>query len=225
MKKIIIAAFLTPLASFASITISADFTYALNQLGNSVPVGSKAVIVADTLGDGFIGSTQGTSSSLLGETLQTGNFFGVDDQIVGFLDAYNPGTGTGELTNGYAGSISFSFGGNLGLNDALAIYFFPSVSDTSSTLTPGTFYGFFSQTGGFNVDAGGSIAMRAPADGNNETWAYYTPQFYADNGVAGSAFDPSQAELTSSIQIVPEPSTYAAIFGILALAIAYRRKN
>lgn len=230
MKKLIIALSLTPVVSFGSISLSLDFSYLLNSSGNAIPVGSKGVIVVDSSRDGF---SQGAALQTV--TLGSATFGASDNFVIGVITGQDAGLGgSGQLTNGYGGAVSGltvvagNTAGVINPGDFLAIYWFPNITNTSTQLA-GQSYGFYAGEGAGLVPTGSDISWAIPADGFSGNLFAYSPQALTDGAsLTPDVGDPTQLEFTAGLTvppIVPEPSTYAAVFGLLALGYAVRNRK
>ena len=234
MKKLLIITILAPLSGFGAFSIDFDIGNAFASGGGSVPVGSKAVIVVDKANNGFDGFSGG-STGMTNKTLNVGTIFGdgptPDDEIIAILTAADgPGTSSGFS---YAGAVSgvnqVAGTTTISIGDRFAIYFFPGITTNGATLIAGTSYGFYAgESSGSAIPTGSTTNWLVPADG---TWALsaYNPTLHGEYGQTHNpALDPIDSELTAAFTVppvVPEPSTYAAIFGLLALGVAIRRKK
>lgn len=199
-----------PFVSQASVTI--DFQAAeLKSFGGSpAPVGSRAILVVDTDGSGFVGDYIDGSPDF-------GAFDGLDFSIgstIGsstnrILQSMTVGDLGGEIF-GVSSVLNFNLESGIDTGDALALYWFPEI--LSSTITGTLFeYGFFRSD---VIDPFATSAFFIPSDGSSES--IYA--FSADIG--GST--PASA-LTA--MAIPEPSTYAALFGGAAVALIWMRRR
>ncbi len=205
MKKFaIITAACLALASAVSATITFTGSAILNLNGGGGTAwtpGTLAVWVVDTNGDGFAGASP--NSLYVGDSTAPGVSFGAADDIVLFSNATIGGGGTAALNGEVFG---FPAGGSIG--DNWGIFVFDADSDGAATLSAGT-YGFF-------TSQGGSGDWDLPADGTS--WGF--------NAAPGAGQFQQIANVTgSSLTVVPEPSTYAALSGLLALSWVMLRRR
>lgn len=215
MKKVIALSSIA-LSSFyvyADVTIGVDMGDFFNALELPAPITSYAVLVADTGSNGFLGSYTSAAdadfSIFSGTSLTIGSSISGagDDQIIGVFRMQDFGG-----ASGIQGSLSGInvVSGSLAANQQLAVYWFPTVTTTSIAGTLSE-YGFYRSD---TVDASSDIAFVMPGDGANVN-------LYAFN------FDGGSVPVGGFVAVaVPEPSTYAAIFGALALGfVAHRRRK
>lgn len=217
MKKILLLISSCAVGSFAGATVSLTYSFGGLLAANSSPIAlnSVGIVVADSTGNGFIGdyvSASADFNAFAGTSLSYGSAIGGsgDDIIVGVLSAIDLGG-----INGFNDSQTITLSGDLGANDNLALYWFPTVSSASIAGSVSE-YGFFRTSNAADlVSSGSDIAFIMPSDGANSTLAVYSSS--VGGGVADSAL---------TAVAVPEPSTYAMLFGALALGfVAYRRRR
>ena len=169
-----------------------------------VPIGSIGVLVASTTDSSFLATNTATSSSLAGTTLSVGSFLGgSDDMIVKVLTAK---AFTGTSDNGFSDVSTYTLTGNWNAGDALAIYWFPTITTAGSTVQNGTSFGFFTSST-FDSSVGGSSALVTPSDSSSVNMYYFT------QSVTGqpSTVSASQLSATQTVTAVPEPSTFALV--------------
>lgn len=177
----------------------------------SIPSTSVGVLVVDKTGDGFA-----SSLDILDSILDVGNNLGiVSNEILRVVAAED--LGFGGLGFNLA-PTNFDLVGGISQGDSLGFYWFTNLSP-GDTVTAGTSYGFF-RSDSVLSGSGADFAWSVPADGSIiELSAYLDSITGSSDGISNSTF-------SASLTVVPEPATYAAIFGVLALAlVAYRRRR
>jgi len=213
MKPLYTNLLLSLLLSGASASVTVQFSAgAIRGFdGNIAPIGSKGVLVANTGSDGFLGdyiTSSADFNAFNGTSLTVGSVLGGsgNDEIVGVFDV----TDFGDGFIGFNDEITFNLG-SVAQNQQLALYWFPTISTTSisGSLTE---YGFFRSD---SPDSGADVGFIVQADGSNDILA-----------AVDSSFDttsPSSLQLTSIA--VPEPSSFAAIAGIMTLGFVMVRRR
>ncbi|MDI1250700.1 MAG: PEP-CTERM sorting domain-containing protein [Lacunisphaera sp.] len=212
MKKLLAITLLSGLATLAQATVTLDFNvgFLTNADGTTLIANGKLIqiVAAPTTGD-FMAPTPTTFTS--------------GSEILLWSGAFNSATaslGAGAMT---IAPSAFAIA-TLPAGYALKLQWFPTLDSTA--LTPGnsTPYGLY--IGQFSPDAttitniGTDIAWNSPADTNTVSYNLFT----ISTGLGGIANSVGVANLTTAA--IPEPSTYAAIFGALALGfVAYRRRQ
>lgn len=209
----IIALCTSATTTLASVTIS--FTAVeLKSFDNSpAPLGSKAILVVDVDGSGFVGDYINSSAdfgAFDGLSLTIGSTIGAStNQLLYVFDVIDFDDG-GPF--GVNDEFEFDLVGGISTNDEIALYWFPEISST--TITGSLFqYGFF-RSDTFDVNMGATSAFFIPADGNLDSIAV------ASIDIGGST--PTSA-LTA--MAIPEPSTYAALFGGAAVVLIWMRRR
>ncbi len=133
----------------------------------------------------------------------------------------------------------------MGAGDQIALYWFPAITDTnvatgilnvtpSRVIQAGDKYGFFRtdvDTLG-NTVAPTNTGFVLPADGQTVNIKARSVDALTAANETSVLNDTGSAPLTAAtfvasltVPVVPEPSTYAAIFGVVAIVVAYRRKK
>lgn len=203
--------FTGPFVTHATVTLSTGQVASLrDDSGSAVAVGRVALLVADFSNDGLL--------NLGGTFLSEGNYLagGTDDQIlaVGF---------TSEIESGIVGynfsGTTFDYSGNFGTGDNLYVLWLPTISNHNIIVAAGLSYGQY-RSGIVDAESGSDIAWIAPADGG----AYSLAAFDTSINPSGIA---SPGDLTASLttSAVPEPATYAALFGLAAVGFCAWRKR
>ena len=180
-------------------------------------VTSHAVTISGTAAQGLLGQDgaslangqrailvvdttgNGFSSISLGDDLSAGGTFGGDDYILASVTTQDPGFAS------IASFTSFSF--NLGENGVAAsqgfgLYVFEGTTGTTAAA------GFY----GIGTDATWTIPTA-----NGETWDF--------NAAADSDSFLQLSSLQTSVSVVPEPSTFAALAGLCALGVVMVRRR
>lgn len=187
-----------------------------NAANNNYMTSGKVLLVADTSNSGF-------SSLLLnsGSSLATGNYLngGTDYYIFGSASISSSGMSTGMA----AGQFTVDLSSDLAGKDYAMIIL--SSTFATDVATVGDTYGVFSPT--FVKESGvdplsDGDAWTVPTSSKD----YYTA-FAFTAGASGAGYLPNTYTATDKkVTEVPEPSTYALIFGALAIAfVAYKRRK
>lgn len=184
-------------------TVTLDFSAGrlFDSSGTLLPNGTLAILVADTLQNGF--------GTLQAGTLNVGDYLNGDNQILargtinnGFFGLGTAGGSSDELTL-QAGSFP-----QLSTNDPLAVIWFNGLTAGSFSVSAGTAYGTFTGS-----------SWLVPAEGSTESFQFFTAS-------RGGSYDDILGRANLFVTAIPEPSTYATLAGALALALAcYRRRN
>lgn len=157
--------------------------------------GQTAIFVVDTAGDGFSGIT-------VGDDLSAGQTLGTDDYIVSitFTQSIPAVLNVASFT-----SFIFNQGdGGVAADDNFGIYVFDGT--TTATAAAGTY--------GIATDSSWTIPTN-----NASTWDF---QPVAD---VDSFATVSGLSIATAVSAVPEPSTYAALSGLLALGYVMVRRR
>lgn len=193
-----------------------------DKVGESLPLTSLWLLVADTSRNGFadvpvtsLGSGSGDVTSFH-LTLEGGG----DDLILWRGDLAGGGFDVPGLLIGSPDQLAFQRGtyGDLlwDTGDPLAIYWFPTLTPSSTATNAGDSYGY--------------LSAQSPEFGN----PWVTPGDYIsyslyfvtsnDTGLTGLAGTAAPEMLVASYTVVPEPATYATWGGLAGLlAAAWRR--
>lgn len=207
----ILSLFLLVSTLTANITVSFSVGLIFDQFGDQAELGRIGVLVADTNGNGFIGDIMSEGWQVSGTTLSVGQFIGgtSDDQIIALFYT-NDNLGIGTV---FDSVLDISYAGDHDPDDDWALYSFPEVSTEGNIVTSG-YYGFY-RSDGVDVAAGSDFAFIAPVDGYFGTLSTGTVE------IGGSL---SEEELAAMI-VISEPSTYAAIFGAIAVLVGLLRRR
>lgn len=199
-----------------SVTIDFDAGILRDLNGSPVVEGSRAVLVADTSGSGFVGDYLTDSIDLdafSGTDLSFGSNLGSSDSnfIVGVFTVADFNDGTMAIQD----SVNFNIGGasseGFETGQSLGFYWFPNITGSSIT-GPVQEYGFYrsdsappgapaEQTGFFIPAEGAAVEIKA-----------------LDSDLGGNL---SSSQLTA----VPEPLHYGLLLGICALGLAFYRRR
>lgn len=191
-------------------TISLDFTVGILTGANGItpiPDGSLIqVIAAPTVGD-FVAPTPTSFVSGSAFVLWSEPFNSSVTGTPGAMDVINTAISPTALPQGYA----------------LMIQWFPTLTTASSVPGYGTPYGQYMgqfATNGLDGNGNPDPAWTAPAAGATVVYQFITT---SGGGVIG---DPIGAALQATAAAVPEPATYAMIFGLVAMiGVAFRRRQ
>ena len=210
MKKIFIFSLMVGLATFTRASVTIDFQVGiLTGANGTTPIADGMliqVIAAPTTG-ALVAPTPTTFTSGSEIVLFSGAFDHTTTGIVGAMDIAPAPISISTLPQGWA----------------FMVQWFPTLASGASTPGNSTPYGQY--MGQFSPDAttmtnlGSDLAWTSPADGSLVTFNLLT----ISSGLGGIANTAGAATLTTTA--VPEPATYAAIFGALAFGfVAYRRR-
>jgi len=166
------------------------------------------LLVADTSNDGFSGLTAGAP-------LTVNSFLSSDDLILFRGDLSAGGLGY------FVGAASPGLGGNLGTGDAVKLYWFPTLTLSSTTAAEGTTYGSYRSATGLD----GSAPWVVPNDGSSAVEL----KFFTTGNNQGEPFgggpasnDPVLGWASQTVAPVPEASnliTAALALGLCALRV------
>jgi hypothetical protein len=182
--------------------------------GANAADGGIFFLVADTANNGFASLTSDTIFSV-GNMLSTGG----DDYIAGIfpIDAGTtgtPGTSNVTLTLNYAAGI-------VAQNDALQLYWVPTVTNFGGSAPAGTAYGTFRSDSAITTGSDLSISWFAPAA--NPSAESLT---FATLAAGGSYANIEGLADQTVLAAVPEPATTVALLGGAAgLFVIYRRRQ
>lgn len=219
MKKIIIFSLITAFCSFASASITINFTFgpAYTAGGSSmVAAGTLGVLVADTGGGGLP-----SGNSLVGSSLTTGGLLGSSKILHVFQakDITEAGSfGFDEVVNitDFSGMTLGTSSNTTGTD--LGFYWFPGLTTIGDLISSGQSYGFF-RSDIIDGGSGGDMSFNMPADGFTYTLAAYDDSL--GGGYASSQF---QANSTAGVAGIPEPSRMVlALVGFAGLMLRRRR--
>lgn len=228
MRKIIyslIALIVVSAASNASISfdIQAD-QLQTSILGDAAPTSTLVMLIADINGDGIDPLIAGSIASGLGDMTSNGLLLdggGGDDLLLWRGDLSTNGTPGllvefATLSLGTYGGATWS--ASSGGSNQLSLLWFPSLTQSSTTLAGGESYGIYS-------------AATSPGDSTSSNW--FTPSdgttshsLYAFTESSIFVGDTPDANLVADMTVaVPEPSQIAAVIGALALGLVVWRRR
>jgi hypothetical protein len=205
---VIVTSLMLGFVNIASAVVSFNIKGELlkNSSGTAAATSTLAFLVADTNSNGF-GAVSLNASTSAGSFLN-----GSDDQILGRFDLSTFAT---------AGVLSTSLTGiTVAQGTPLALYWFPTLTLASSTVTGGSTYG--SYVGGTAVN--GSSVWTAPANGTSlYKLFYYNADATTLNAGGANASNTGNASFT--VAAVPEPSRVMLLGLGLGAFIVRRRRN
>lgn len=190
MKKIFLAACLFwSSVTFASVTINFTGAEINDAAGSSVGLGTVGILVVDSSGNGFSGSTANTFSEIVGLSLTEGVSIG-DDTILKVFTASDLGGAVG-----FASSlVGYDYAGAIGGNDKLAIYWFPGITTIGGTVqSTQAEVGFYRSD---SVDVGADIGFVLPTSDGTYNMGFFSTNF-------GGSVTPSSL---NAFNTTPEPS-------------------
>lgn len=200
MKSILLSLAIAPVASFGAIAVNFSGVAFLDSLGNTVPDGTLVQIIASTADAVFSDPTPIS-------------FVSNDDRIIA---SFSVDAGTSGVAGGTVAALiipDYSTFAGFTLGDSLMLRWFPSL--TIGATQPGiTSYGSYRTD---SILDGSNIAWIAPADAGG-TWTLSV--ISVDFG--GST---SNAMMTASLVVIPEPSSFAALAGLAVLGVVATRRR
>ena len=172
--------------------------------GTLAPQTSIALMVLDTLGNGFTPPTAGSP-------LLEGASWG-DDLIVSLQDLSNA------AQDGiWYGAAIISYTGDISAGDQFRLYWFPTVTLAAATLTGGEQFGLY------GPDLVGLDGSDSPWVLSGDGGGYYA-LYFVTQSQGGS--NPNTAGWATDAAAIPEPSTMAlAALGLLAAAVVCNRRG
>ncbi len=194
MKRYRFLAFFFALASALTTTLSASITLNLsgavlsNSTGTALPNGGLVLLVASTTNSTFA-TPSSTSSTLVGSMIAD------DDLIIGFATI---DSAAASVAGGFTKAFNITFTGNLNAGDPLQLYWFPTLTSTSTTIGAGVSYGTYRTDA---IATGSDIGWVVPADGTTNALSILTVA--VGGTVANTA---GQATLTTDGSAVAAPS-------------------
>jgi len=191
----------------ASVTLTLEGGVLRSSSGTPVNDGGLIILVASTADSAFSSSFNGNNST------SVGTFLTADDQIVASFSVSS--VAADGLQGGYAYSLSgLTYSGALNAGDSLQLYWFPTLTTSSSTFGVGTSYGEYRTDATLNGSGSGWFL---PSDGSTVALNFFTT---SGGGSVADSFG------NASLTTVPEPATTVALLGGAAgLFVMYRRRQ
>ena len=187
------------------VTINLSGSDLLQSNGTSkASTGALGLLVAATEGASVFGTPTDGDSTAVGSTFGSEYLivarFGLVADGVAF-EAVNETLGAAPLTNWAEG-------------DALAIYWFPGLTTATANFSTGDSFGSFTSADAIN----GGSAWVTPANTSTVSLNMVTVS-------AGGTTPNADGIADQSVSGIPEPSTYAAIAGVLMIGLAVMRRK
>jgi hypothetical protein len=217
MKKtaLLTAGFLALASTLApAITFNVSLDQVTSSNGTLVGTNTLALLVVDTDGTGF-------SPVAPGATLALNSYLTASsDYIVGRGDFSGGDTGAGQWT--------FNFGigtADVPNNRNLALFWFPTLTTSSTTIGSGVQYGFYTSSNSeqFGSNSAWNTGSNSAATNTLNAFTATNTGTFGTNPQTGGL---SQASLQATLATVPEPSTYALMaVGAVGLFLSFRRRK
>lgn len=189
-----------------AVTISINGELIKDSEGSAAPQTSLVLFLAST--------SDSTFNQLFPGSVGVGDLIG-DELVIGRFDLSNAGT-DGVLFGASTGDVPLSLNENWSADDPIALAWFPNLNSAATSITVSETYGLFTDPSG---SFGASWLTPASGDVFLEFDTEDASALFADGNI------PADAGI-ASLNVVPEPSTYAALVGICALGLAlYRRRG
>jgi hypothetical protein len=203
---------LVPLTTTATVTINLGVGELYDVSDNKLTSG-VGLLVADVDGTGFIGDYLSNSSNFdtnafNNTTLTPGNSVGASTNRI--LSVFNINQ---SQAHSATGEVSITLDSSLTTGDMLGFYWFPTIRFGTGTIS-----GSVSQYGFYRSDSDSFL--------NNSTTTWFMPAESASVELLALTPAFSGSLEPAALTAIPEPSTYVALFGVLALgAVVMRRRN
>lgn len=195
------------LAGFLALTTYANASWSLlvdidglrDESGAFTSPSTLVLLVADIDGNGFSSPTTGYSTAI-------DSSWGIDDKVVGRFD---------DTLNDIPGVFSLQVdGADVYAGKTIALYWFSTLTIASNSLSEGANYGTTSDL---------NTGWVAPAVGATDNLSFLGAN---STGTLGSGpYTNSQMSANLTISAVPEPATYAALFGVASIGFCVWRKR
>ncbi|MGC4071335.1 MAG: PEP-CTERM sorting domain-containing protein [Nibricoccus sp.] len=212
MKKLLIALTCMTLSSVtahASVTLDIEGGTLRTSTGTVMNDNGLIILVASTTANGFTSTFDGTASTAVG------TFLTADDQIIA---SFSVNSAAGNGAGGFSSLTGLTYSGmfsSLAGGQSLQMYWFPTLTTSSTTFGVGTSYGSYRTDSALD---GASSGWFLPNDGTPLT----TITFYTQSASGSVADSFGNANLTT----VPEPATTVALLGGAAgLFVMHRRRQ
>lgn len=172
----------------ATVTINLAGGVLSNAAGTAMPNGGLVLLVASTT-DATFTAPPSTASTAVGSVIAG------DDIIIGSATI---DSAAAAIAGGFTKPINITLSGSLNANDPLQLYWFPTLTSSSTTIGQSVAYGSFRTD---SVASGSDIAWVLPADGATATLKILTTT------AGGSVPDTTgRASLTTDGTVVTAPS-------------------
>lgn len=212
LRLLSICAALSTANVVSAVTFSINIDSVFSGNGTTlVPTNTLAFVVIDKNGDGI--------DAVVNPALTLGSLIGADDYVAWKGSFANGDTGV------FSDVVTFSIGNaNVPNNAAMAFVWFPGLTTSSSTLLTGQSYGVytsasatqFGSTSAWNVGANNAATYTLNVFTATNTGALGSPSPLA-GGLSNTALSASKVVGSA----IPEPSTWASIFGFAAIGLAF----
>jgi hypothetical protein len=202
------AAFATSVTADAGLTLGGGVLR--DSAGNAAADGGLLLLVASTTDTSFTSFLDASTTTAVGSFLNGSG----DDLIVG---RFSVDSSTSFIFGGYFASLNVNLSANLTAGDSLQLYWFPTLTLSSTTLGSGTSYGQYRTD---STASGSDTGWFMPSDG-----ATVTLNFLTQSSGFGSESD---ALGVASLTTIPEPGATMAILGAVAggfVMLRHRRQS
>lgn len=217
MKRLVLScAFLLTAVTAFPVTFNITLDGVRDAGGNYVPTSTLALIVVDTTGDGFGSNVFAGTSSAVGAT------FGAADDLIVWRGDFSAG-GAGAFSD----AVNFTMATiTVPANRAIQFVWLPTLTASSLNFTGQAAYGTYSSTDAtqfgstatWSTGASNTAIFTLTAVATGHTDLLFSPDVFA-NDPAFQSLLPDSA-LTANASVVPEPATFAGMFGVLSLGVA-----
>jgi uncharacterized protein (TIGR03382 family) len=207
----VLAVFAICLKTHAAVTLNFYADQLRDAGGTAISSTALVVVVADTNRDGF--------SSLLsgGQLTLNGLIGGADNRVIARFDASVWGDGAAQNP---ANNVSFEFGDytNWEDGDPLALFWFPELTISSTSLSANNTYGQY--LGPLGSDG---VSWATPSDQGDKDFIFYTQ---AGNTIGPGPLPAAAGNASNTVSAVPEPSvSILAMAGAMFAVLGRRRRE